>query len=1195
VSPLPLVVPLQEAGDVTLVGGKAINLYQLMRAGLPVPDGFVITTAAFRRARNTHPLSADLAEQILAAYRAMGQPCVAVRSSATAEDLAGASMAGQYDTFLNVTGPDAVLTAVKKCWQSLEGERVQTYLRGHAIDADQVAVAVVVQQLVPAEVSGVLFTANPRSGVETETVVEAIYGLGEGLVSGEVQPDVYRLHTQDGRLLDLQVADKSKALYPGHETYRPVPAERATRACLDHAQLQTLCDFGRQALRHFGRAQDLEWALAGNRIHILQARAITTLAETQTYHRVLQETRKSLQAEADAGRGPWVCHNLSETLPLPTPLTWHLIRHFMSGAGGFGRMHRQVGFTPAPEVEANGFLTLIAGRIYMDCARLPEMFCAGYPFRYDMERLRQDPDAAQQPPTVPRGSYRQLAAAARLGTQVTENLRALADHLDREFDRDFVPRVTAWCQAQAEPALATLSDAALRERWQGQQAQVLDDFGAAAFLPSMVEALAAADLRAFLAEHVWDHDPDILLQRLSVSPVMDTTLRSHGELQDVARGTRTLETWLAEHGYRGPGEFDLSQPRWFERPADVARLAEPLAHSPDLASRHEERCAEARQCLAEIKRHLSPEMARTLAHHVHLLQRYLRFREDGKAVLMRAFVPLRLTVLEFGRRLQLGDEVFFLTGDELIHALSTGYVPRDRIEQRQLEHRVAPRIALPPVIEQPDLTRLGVPALSTTEDSWPAHAVSHGISSGPARIVHDPTETHALGEHYILVCPSTDPAWTPLFVKAAGLILERGGSLSHGAIVARELGLPAVVLANATTLIAEGESVSIDAENGRVSRGQATEVIADGTADDPQIPYPLIPPPAGQKERRGNQRACLAALAWGVFLGLMVGLPAAWLKEPVFALVDILLWPLVPVIGRVWLVALVGAFFAVIPLLIQRIATDNPRLWEAKRRAAKLQKRCTQVPKGSARREAMLRHAAPVTLRTLKASMAGLAWILGPMMVVFLWMPERMDPAAWNADPGGLVTILAELDGEYRDTVVLDINEPLILEAAAAASQTLPPIRTTLEDLRREWQAGSDLRDFPWELQTAADQARETLLASLNAYLAHGIPPQKLTWRLRVPQEARGHYPVTVRLGDQEIHALTLAFGNTAPPVPATLTPAHSPLLALEAVYPRPLQQRRFWTPLAGLGSSRDFGWLGVYIVSYLGVMLVTKKLLGVP
>lgn len=1190
------IVPLAEARDISLVGGKAVNLCRLLEADMPIPDGFVVTTDAYRAASAGSMMPPALSDQIRQAYKTLGEPTVAVRSSATAEDLAEASMAGQYETFLDISGAEAVIAAVKRCWQSLQAERVQSYLQEQGIDAGDVTVAVVVQILVPAEVSGVLFTANPRSGALDEMVIEAVYGLGEGLVSGEIQPDVYCLKYDTGQVLDIQVASKSKMLCPGQCTYQNVPEDKVTKSCLTYNQVQDLRRLGEQAQQYSGSPQDIEWAWQDGRFHVLQARPITTLAQTRAYHTLLEDTGAFLRCELDRGRGPWVRHNLSETLPLPSPLTWSLIKPYMSGSGGFGRMYERVGFQPSDTIKQEGFLTLIAGQIYMDCTRSPEMFCADYPYRYDLDLLRQNPDAAQQPPSLPQGSFRQLAASARLGADVTGELRRLAQTLDSAFEQEFTPLVRDWCKEQQSVDLTFLSDEALHSLWQDQQNRVLDGFGSMVFLPSMIEALAAVDLKAFLAEHIWDEDPESLMQHLSVSPSLDVTMQSNVALQELALGKRSLESWLEDYGYRGPGEFDLASPRWTERPEELQKLAAPLADAPSVTERHHQRVQEAEDCLKQLEKQLSPALAQTLQKHVTLLQRYVRFREDGKAVFIQALAQLRRTALEFGRRLDLGNDVFFLHTDELSASLQQGFVAQDRIAARKEKQQAARRLSLPLVIEKDDIPSLSQAPASGDSDCWSTFPVASGTGTGPARIVYDPTQARDLGEGHVLVCPSTDPAWTPLFIKAAGLILERGGALSHGAIVAREMGLPAVVLENATTLFVEGEMLTIDGHRGQVSRKQqdSGNESTESNHEDTHIPYGQRPPLAGQKEQCSNQLGLIAALVWAALLAVIYILPASWLKDPIFGLIDTLLWPGVRGVGMVWTVTLLGAFFAIVPLLIQRYGHDNQRLREAKKRADLLQKQARELPAGSARRRAMITYAAPITKRNLKASMASLAWVLGPMMLVFLWMPERLDPAAWNADPGSLVTVVAELDGEYQAPVICTAASPLKLEETTPAIQTLPPIRAALEDLRREWLETGDLADYPWQLQSAGEQAQEILLASLNQYLAAGVPSQKLTWMLHVPEKSNGTYPVTIGTAGQE-HELELVFGNQQPPQPALKKYAAGPLFQIEAIYPRALQHRRFWTPLRVLGGPAwDFGWLGVYIFSYLLMMIVLKKLLNV-
>jgi len=1199
VNTAPMIVPLSDARDVSLVGGKAINLCRLMDAGMPVPQGFVVTTAAYRLTGG-QGLPEDLQTQIREAYARLEEPRVAVRSSATAEDLAEASLAGQYDTFLDMVGVDDVIAAVGKCWASLGNDRVGVYLEENGIDASEVAVAVVVQEMVSADISGVLFTVNPHTAAPDEMLVEAVYGLGEGIVSGEIQPDVYRIARDTDEVLDIHVARKTQALRPGQHEYQPVSEEEASKACMGFEALQDLRVIGQKIHQYFGCPQDVEWAMTKGQVRVLQARPITTLAETSAHRELLTQTRESLAAEHAQERGPWVRHNLSETLPLPSPLTWSLIQSFMSGAGGFGRMHEQVGFKPSEAVKQEGFLKLVAGEIFMDCSRVSEMFAESYPFRYDTQELRANPDAAQQPPSVPNGGFKQLSEAARLGAQVTQNLRDLAQTLDTKFDDEFVPRVNAWCQTQSDGNLGLLTDDELIARWESQQDTVLNDFGAAAFTPSMIEALAAADLKAFLAEHAWDDDPETLLRQLSVATKPDSTLLSNIELQKVAKDERTAESWLTEFGHRGPGEFDLASRRWAECPKELQNLASQLGGAESVEARHHACAEEAEQCLARVLKPLSASTQETLRGHVSLLQRYVRFREDGKAILILAFNELRKTALEFGRRLQIDDAVFFLRADEMSVALKQGFVPQDRIAQRQLEQRVAKRIRVPHLIEAEDIQTLGEPKVLESADSWAAFSVASGSCTGPARIVFDPMQAHDLGEGYVLVCPSTDPAWTPLFIKASGLVLERGGGLSHGAIVARELGLPAVVLENATQLIQDGEVLTINGDQGQIARGGADDapVFDADESQNTEIDYALCPPLPGKKEKLSGQLGLMAAVFWGVMMGVVFLSPPTWFKEPAFALIDALIWPLVSGVGMVAAVGVVGVFFALIPLLIQKYATDNERLLVAKKRGASLRKSANAFPAGSPRRKKMQSLISPITGRTLKASMASLAWVLGPMVLIFFWMPERLDPASWNADPGVMVTVVAELDGDFAGQAVCAVPESLTIESMTPAEQSLPPIRSTLEDIRREWRKAGDMKTYPWPVQAAGEQAQQILVGSLNNYLASPIPPQKLNWMVSVPSDAAGHYTVDVVLRDgaeERSQPITLAFGNSKPPAKSLITGDHDPLIQLEAIYPRALTKRQFWTPLASIGGPGwDFGWLGTYVLFYLVAMIVVKQALKV-
>src|SRR5690349_9157633 len=292
----PLVVDFGElrSRDVARAGGKAANLGELIAAGFPVPGGFCVTTAAYARAAGevsaldpagardllrSRPLPDDVAAAVTAAYRALGGGAavpVAVRSSATAEDLPTASFAGQQDTYLNVVGTDAVLDAVRRCWASLWTDRAVAY-RAEAGVEGTVALAVVVQRMVDARAAGVLFTADPVSGRRTRTVIDAGPGLGEAVVSGMVNPD--HLAVEDGRIVERRLGDKAVAVraLAGGGTEK-VALAATDRACLTDAQVHALVALGRRAEAHFGAPQDVEWALdAAGTPWLTQARPITTL------------------------------------------------------------------------------------------------------------------------------------------------------------------------------------------------------------------------------------------------------------------------------------------------------------------------------------------------------------------------------------------------------------------------------------------------------------------------------------------------------------------------------------------------------------------------------------------------------------------------------------------------------------------------------------------------------------------------------------------------------------------------------------------------------------------------------------------------------------------------------------------------------------------------------------------------------
>lgn len=1210
---------LEECADVVIVGGKAANLGRLIRAGFVVPNGFVITTAAFRAASGygsrTPVMSAEIADEILSAYQTLGAGLVAVRSSATAEDMATASMAGQYETFLNIEGDDELLDAVRRCWASLNGTRVRAYLEEHAIDHQSVEMAVVVQHLVAADAAGVMFTNHPDPRRIGEMLIEASWGLGEAVVSGRVQPDVLRIDQHSGRVLSATIADKRMQIAAGAKEEACVGDLQRERSCLNSHDVHKLWQLGNRLSAHFGAPQDIEWAICAGEVYLLQTRPITT-ATSEIYENVLRKTKSKLGTAAVSGRGPWAVHNLCETLPHPTPLTWSLIGRFMSGSGAMGTMYREVGFAPSPKVE-NGFLELIAGRVYMDLSLAPEMFSSDFPFRYDFDDLLHRADAAQAPPTLPVGSaIARLRTARRLAT-VGRAIHALAVDYDRKLRDDVFPSLERHVAAERQIDLQSLSAEQLIERWYCNEQVVLDEFGSRSLLPSLICSVALDELRSFLSEHFWDSDPDLLLRQISVGNRPSCTLIADSELHAVANCNCSLDSWLAKHGHRAAGEFDLAAMRWRERPEAVREMAARVAGTDPIVL-FQKHIEEVERRTGQLRAQIPPAERNAFDERVALVRRYMAFREDAKDRLMLGYDLFRNLSLEIGRRLDIGQDVFYLTQSEMFDALRIGFAPIHVIAERKNEFSAEATVSLPRIIRAADIDSIGKPPdpIRTAGDHQ-GLAISDGFATGPALILHSPLDTGELntGElpsGYILVCPSTDPSWTPLFSRAAGLVLECGGALSHGAVVAREMGLPAVVLPDATRTFRDKEQIRVDGHHGIVGRVAAEDRPADmqnaGETVDPanvQIDFNLLPPPPGRKERKAARLRNWMALGWTLFLVAFFLLPASAVREPTMAILDVLLWPCVLWFGKPATVAIVATLIAVGTLLLQKLATDNRRLLVAKSRAAALQRQAKRLPTNSPRQMALLQAAGSVQLRTTMAAMVPIGVLLGPLVLPFVWFKERIDPSVAVASPGSSIQVLATIDGDWTAPIRLQVPESFAIDATTPIAQGVPPIRPTLEHLLALYRSSSFDAAQPWEMQNVPNSIREETADDLAAYLAAGIPPQTLMWQITVPANARGKFDLSAATKDRKPLYLPIAVGDSTAPVSTEATNrSDSPIRQLRVVYPRPKQAVEFWRPFAALANSNspragklasfDVGWLWLYLLVYVPVLFAGRKLLRV-
>jgi pyruvate,water dikinase len=807
-----------DRAEAALVGGKALRLGQLIQAGLPVPPGFCITTAPYLRLRGRSPrddptLRAALAE----AYHRLGDGPVAVRSSATVEDSSAASFAGQQVTFLGVTGEAALLDAVARCWASLDAQRAVAYRRWQGVGEQGLAMAVVVQRLVPAEVAGVLFTRDPLDPDGRRMLVEASWGLGESVVSGRVTPDRFYLKWQSGAVLDRQVSSKPTMMMV--DGPQPVPAAKRDQPCLDDWSLAELAELGRRVEALAGAAQDVEWAWAEGRFWLLQARPITggSAAERE---QVRREEVAALAARAEPGGTVWSRFNLSEVLPAPTPMSWAVVRRLMAGDGGFGLMLRDLGFDPDPALDKEGIFDLVCGRPYCNLSREPRMHFRSLPFEHPFAVLKAVPQKALYPQPVLNPArlgwsfwlllpIRLPALIARI-TCGEMRRRRLSRSFARRFREEVIPAFTAEVDREAGQDLSRLDTALLIERLEFWIRRTLCDFARESLKPTTLAAFALGRLERQLAKSLGAERTRTALRELVMGVAADPEADLAGAVWDLLAGRLPRDLFLRRFGHRGRQEMELAEPRWAEDPAALdAHLSQPAAPSPREASadRWPAIAAEAR---------LSPPQEATLRGEVEALRGYLGLRETGKHYLMKGYTLIRRILIELDRRFQLGGGIFYLTPDDL-RRLVAGEDLRGVIAQARRRRTLALSLEAPPVLFSDDLEAIGRPVPVQRADCLQGVPLSAGVAEGPALVLREPSGAVAALEPYILVCPSTDPAWVPLFVRAGGLVMETGGVLSHGAIVAREFGLPAVAgLPDVVHRLHTGQRLRVDGGRGTV-------------------------------------------------------------------------------------------------------------------------------------------------------------------------------------------------------------------------------------------------------------------------------------------------------------------------------------------------------------------------------------------
>ena len=777
---------------------------------------------------------------------------VAVRSSATAEDLPSASFAGQQDTYLNVVGEAALLEAVRACWASLWTERAVAYRARQNIDSAHISMAVVVQRMAPAQAAGVLFTVNPMTGNEQEIMINAAWGLGEALVAGRVTPDTIVVDKSSGNIKQFTIGDKAlMTVCAATGTFDvALDAQKRSQPALTTAQATELARVGRDIETCMGGAQDVEWALAEDQLLILQARAVTTAALIVPERRVPGDDAWPTPDERPLQPFDlWTHADMGERWPEPvTPLTWSLVGATTNPNTRFTL--RDIGAAQRDDIQ---WARRFYGRVYFNEGALAELFSgAGLPTSIADKALGSGvPDSLRRnEPLRPVRLIRQVPRFLRVIAQRRRNeavYRALFPRIERwvgefqdrdlsvasdravwqELDEVWWPRVMRAIDLHGDATSQAMSTLALLEwlvqRCGGTGEQTRELVGGVANMRAAEMApalwLIAQQLRqAGLANVIVENDPRVALARLRAEPTAEPALQALGE-------------FLREHGHRATIEGELLYPRWAEAPEQViAALAGYL--QGDGARDPRETEAESRQrrdqTAAALDARLGRMQRRVIDPLVTRTQELIRLRDNGQHFVVKLFLPVRRLCAELGARwaergwLAQPDDVFFLHASE-VAALAFAGDPAAAsdlatgVAQRRTAYRHWFSVTPPEVVD-----RGGQPVTLDAQAGETASRLigipaSSGRVRGTARIAHSPQEAARLQPGEILVARSTDPGWTPAFALASGLVLEVGGQLSHGAIVAREFGLPAVLnVRDALTRISTGQTITVDGTAGVV-------------------------------------------------------------------------------------------------------------------------------------------------------------------------------------------------------------------------------------------------------------------------------------------------------------------------------------------------------------------------------------------
>lgn len=838
--------------DISLAGGKGASLGEMARAGFTVPPGFVVLTDAFeyflcrtglrreldKMSRKSEcagligekilktPMPPDLSQEILSSFRKLGLERVAVRSSAVSEDGSESAWAGQFQSFLWVD-ESHLIESIIKCWASPYEARALCYGEKRRITAVILPMAVVIQKMVQAQVSGIAFSHDPLHQNNENVIIEAGYGLGEAVVSGQVSPDRYILARNPMRISEKTIGSQARMVAPidrGGTEWRDIPGEEALSQKLSDEKILELAGLLLTLENHFGYPVDVEWAVDGDGLFILQCRPIT-----------------SRRHEPEIPKGLWSNVNLAEVLSgVNPPLVSSLVMGIVTPA-----FCKLFGAPPRSEIIGD-----IKGRLYFNVLIIQKGLQDILGNDFDITSFFGGSSGAEKalPKFSLRGKIRfvlfvlksfahsfwwnwrfnQQARTVRScvesfarqvsGTDAAGALLALTDNI-------FI-RLREWMTSGFIGILYQISFyflyLALCRKWLGEKGNNIAHELYASGGTELQLIRGFSDL--WKIGRIVAGNAGLKQQFLSAA--------EPGEVEEIFKEdqdvSRAWQVFLREHGHRAVNELNFSLPRWSEDSSFIVSVLKNYLEAPDSfdpARRILQIKEEQTQKLRKISEALPRWKTALLTNLLRRGRKGMNEREHAKTELVRMFVPLRTAYLKIGailasqNLLDRQEDIFMFSRSELRDTLLSGADRRGLVRERNEAYREYALQEMPEFFADPGIIADLPPASAAERPSvLKGLAVSHGTVKGTARVILDIGEISHLRPGDILVTDHTDPGWTPVFVTVGGVVTNIGGLLSHAAIVAREYGLPAVAnVKEATRFIKDGQTVLLDGDAGTIT------------------------------------------------------------------------------------------------------------------------------------------------------------------------------------------------------------------------------------------------------------------------------------------------------------------------------------------------------------------------------------------